>query len=386
MKAKIWGIPCFQALWLLSIAVLEGPGGWRMLDGNAIFQPVVINHDCRDALQEWWLLAPIRWISSKKISSSSSNSGNGYLLAGNYCLARDSVLRPTAAHSASLRVCPSGTYKRSCRECQWRRWTGEPPHQPRRSNGILFFFFFFIFIVFIFDVFISIIFIFLFFVLPQPSWSGSEWLQDLAKQSGSQALHSHLNQVLLKQQGIFILIYPVLIHVIKAMDIDRSPVQYATDSPLQANILMEMHAGTSNEVTSNVGKGTRLEEIKLDGITWTVSERTEIHKKRTNGCMRERERETERQREREGQGEMAKAQSVGLPSSCWRQEDQSWSLKLPDVLLSAPPLNLHLHHSPRKLDLSGAAGHSLQWLRWSTCDNLKVSTSVHRWNQVDYSN
>ena len=169
MKAKIWGIPCFQALWLLSIAVLEGPGGWRMLDGNAIFQPVVINHDCRDALQERWLLAPIRWISSKKISSSSSNSGNGYLLAGNYCLARDSVLRPTAAHSASLRVCPSGTYKRSCRECQWRRWTGEPPHQPRRSNGILFFFFFFffIFIVFIFDVFISIIFIFLFFVLAQ---------------------------------------------------------------------------------------------------------------------------------------------------------------------------------------------------------------------------
>ena len=103
----------------------------------------------------------------------------------------------------------------------------------------------------------------------------------------------------MKQQGIFILIYPVLIHVIKAMDIDRSPVQYATDSPLQANILMEMHAGTSNEVTSNVGKGTRLEEIKLDGITWTVSERTEIHKKRTNGCMRERERERQRDRERE---------------------------------------------------------------------------------------
>ena len=98
----------------------------------------------------------------------------------------------------------------------------------------------------------------------------------MAKQSGSQALHSHLNQVLLKEQGIFILIYPVLIHVIKAMDIDRSPVQYATDSPLQANILTEMHAGTSNEVTSNVGKGTRLEGIRLDGITWTVSERTEI--------------------------------------------------------------------------------------------------------------
>ena len=154
-----------------------------------------------------------------------------------------------------------GRTKRPCRECRWRRWTGEPPHQPRRSNGILFFFFFFfIFIVFIFDVFISIIFIFLFFVLPQPSWSGSEWLQDLAKQSGSQALHSHLNQVLLKQQGIFILIYPVLIHVIKAMDIDRSPVQYATDSPLQANILMEMHAGTlkwSGQATLVKARGSR---------------------------------------------------------------------------------------------------------------------------------